>query len=140
MQGPAVVHAAKLVHQQSGHPLPRNHVLYTLLARIPVRETLTPSSGQAAQAAAGDDGGGLAAPAERGAGPAPMSSALGHLETVADENFDAIGARVDCLKGNKNGVTAHVKKVRVGEIRGVSKAGQLVASSKVIIISTKPWL
>ena len=67
-----------------------------------------------------------------------MSSALGHLEIVADENFDDIGARVDCLKGNKNGVTAHVKKVRVGEIRGVSKAGQLVASSKITIISTKP--
>ena len=48
VQGPAVVHAAKLVHQQSGHPLPRNHVLYTLLARIPVRETLTPTCGPAA--------------------------------------------------------------------------------------------
>ena len=69
-----------------------------------------------------------------------MSRALGHLKIVADENFDAIGARVDCLKGNKNGVTAHVKKVRVGEIRGVSEAGQLVASSVVIIISTEPWL
>ena len=50
-----------------------------------------------------------------------MSRALGHLKIVADENFDAIGARVDCLKGNKNGVTAHVKKVRVGEIRGLAK-------------------
>ena len=72
-----------------------------------------------------------------------MSSALGHLEIVAEENFDTIGARVDCLKGNKNGVTAHVIKVRVGKIRRVSKAGQLVAStpsSIVIIISTKPWL
>ena len=47
-----------------------------------------------------------------------MSSALGHLEIVADENFDTIGGRVDCLKGNKNGLTAHVKKVRVGKNSG----------------------
>ena len=40
----------------------------------------------------------------------PTSSAPGHLEIVADENFGAIGTRVNCVKGKKYGVIAHVKK------------------------------
>ena len=58
-----------------------------------------------------------------------MSSALVHLhlEIVADENFDTIRARAklaDCLKGNKNGVTAlrsSSKKYALGKLEELAK-------------------